>query len=359
MSNIDNDKRAQVKQLQGDIMQGSSAQPAEVGAQGSTTAGNTKVAATQPAQSPVSLPPQPAPASLHNENEEALRNRAGAAWDEALAALKERKARYRDETDGERDARIQRERRNADWAAVADALRSMSNLYFATQGAPATKPVKTLSERDMELRERARKQLDDNRDEYLNAVLRQAKIAQDNYDNAVASRRKQANDEMSREYNNARVNYYNQLGKGKVAADAFRAEQIDNQRDYNRARLEEQVRHNKASERIAQERVNKKGATSSGKGSKYSLRIPDGRIFTYPNAAMYNKAVNFYYPGDNKRVTTDSMTGKQTTTVTDDVAKRAAEGERNTMQRHTAERQKPQKQTSSKNRYTHTKALGL
>lgn len=289
---------------------------------------------------------------------DALRGKAYAAWDDALAALKERKAQYREENDGERDARIQRERRNADWAAVADALRSMSNLYFATQGAPATKPVKTLSERDMELRERAHKQLNDNRDEYLNAVLRQAKIAQDNYDNAVASRRKQAADEQSLQYNNARINYYNQLADRKEAADALRAKQIDNQNAYNRARLAEQERHNKASERTAQERVSKIGA-SQGNKTKYSLRIPDGRVFNYPNAAMYAKAVNFYYPGDNKRVTIDSMTGKQTTTVTDDVAKRAAAGERSTMQRHAAERQKPQKQPAAKNKYTHTKALGL
>lgn len=348
MSNINNEKRAQVKQLQGDVVQGTPAQSAEVGAQGSATAENKKVPETQPAPSPASSRPE----------EEALRNRAGAAWDEALAALKERKAQYREENDGERDARIQRERRNADWAAVADALRSMSNLYFATQGAPATKPVKTLSERDMELRERAHKQLNDNRDEYLNAVLRQAKIAQDNYDNAVASRRKQAADEQSLQYNNARINYYNQLADSKDAADALRAEQIDNQNAYNRERLEEQQRHNKASERTAQERVSKIGASQDNK-TKYSLRIPDGRVFNYPNAAMYAKAVNFYYPGDNKRVTIDSMTGKQTTTVTDDVAKRAAAGERSTMQRHAAERQKPQKQPAAKNKYTHTKALGL
>lgn len=180
-------------------------------------------------------------------------------------------------TPAEREARQQRMERNRQqmqmWGGLFNGLRQLGNLYYTARGA---RPQRMEAPSDFINQEADRRQrLQDDMDAYRQRYAMQLYTLQ----------RQQAGEARRAKLAEAQATWYDtrgEMARQKAELEAIRAE---NKRLKDQADLEEKTRHNKESEQISRNRVNKTGnagsssnrrKTGKGTSAKRGSLLPGG-----------------------------------------------------------------------------------
>lgn len=215
----------------------------------------------------------------------------------------ERVRREYTESPEQQAAREQREKRNRRIAAISDGLVALSNVAGAMAGATPIKQTTTMSDAHREAVERAAKRRRENATRYETArrylsglQQQQDKLNADRYQKEAKARQ----------------------DAGKQADDlTYQATRLAMDRD----RAAEQARHNRTVEDTARMRAVKSGnSRTSGSGkNRYTLTI-EGKTYTYPSAADYNRAVYNYAQQYGVKTQEDRGNGIDSYRKTEDIA---------------------------------------
>lgn len=210
-------------------------------------------------------------------------------------------------------AREKRERTNRRIAAISDGLVALSNVAGAMAGATPIKPA-SLSEAHREAVERAAKRRRDNAARFETAQryysglqYKQDKDNADRYNDEVKARLDAGKQADTLQGTAARLR--------QTKANADRADERARQRQ------QEQERHNRESEATARIRAAKTGSSRSGGSGKdrYTLTI-NGKTYTYPSAADYNRAVYSFASDYGVDLREDDGSGLDKYRKTEDIA---------------------------------------
>lgn len=219
------------------------------------------------------------------------------------------------ESPEQKAAREKRERTNRRIAAISDGLVALSNVAGAMAGATPIKPT-SLSETHRTAVERAAKRRRENAARFETAQryysgmqYKQDKDNADRYNEEVKARQNAGKHADTLQGTAAR------LRQAKDNADKAdeRAKKSQQERE----------RHNRASEATARTRAAKTGG-SRGKGGgsgqdRYTLTI-NGKTYTYPSAADYNRAVYSFAKDYGVDLREDDGSGLDKYRRTEDIA---------------------------------------
>ena len=172
-----------------------------------TNVGQSAPVVQQPAQQPVAQPPQPqqvkksdytfysmtgTPDNAVNAND--IERLTGYQLEktpqqqeaekkrqldyEAMQRLMDEEIKRREpENEKEREQREKREKRRLLWASIGDGISALANLHFTTQDAPHAYNDKDMLQRHQALLDRMQKERKENRDKYLEYVLKRAQLS--------------------------------------------------------------------------------------------------------------------------------------------------------------------------------------
>lgn len=226
----------------------------------------------------------------------------------------ERVRREYTETPEQKAARERRESTNRRIAALTDGIVALSNVAGAMGGATPIKPASSLSSAHRAAVERAAKHRRENarlydtaRRYYSGLQYKQDKDNADRY-----------NDEVK-----ARLDAGKQADTLQGTAARLRQTKANADRDYNfqKEKFEEQKEHNRKTLALQAER----NAISRGKGNggsgkdRYTLTI-NGKTYTYPSAADYNRAVYSFASDYGVDLREDDGSGLDKYRKTEDIA---------------------------------------
>lgn len=226
-----------------------------------------------------------------------------------IEALDEEAKYLRHETPEQAKARQRRERREKVFSAIGDGISALSNLYFATKGAPNMyDPTANMSETTRKRWERINKEREVDNDKYLNLQLQKYKML----DEAINDKRTADYKRQQLAYNvnkmlneakmaEARARAYEQQGNNYAAqAELNKARTL--REDANKKFFEEKTKwvgetqqsiidKNKASENASNARAKKinNGGSSSSHGNGGDKYVLNGK--SYPSDSAYKKAV--------------------------------------------------------------------
>ena len=218
------------------------------------------------------------------------------------------------ESPEQKAAREKRERTNRRIAAISDGLVALSNVAGAMAGATPIKPSTSLSEAHRIAVERAAKRRRENaaryeaaRKYYAGMQSQQDKLNADRYNAEVK----------------ARLDAGKQADTLQGTAARLRQTKANADRDYNfqKEKFEEQKEHNRKTLALQAER----NAISRGKGNggsgkdRYTLTI-NGKTYTYPSAADYNRAVYSFASDYGVDLREDDGSGLDKYRKTEDIA---------------------------------------
>lgn len=217
------------------------------------------------------------------------------------------------ESPEQKAAREKRERTNRRIAAISDGLVALSNVAGAMGGATPIKPT-SLSEAHRAAVERAAKRRRENAARFETAQryysglqYKQDKDNADRYNDAVKARLDAGKHADTLQGTAAR------LRQTKANADRdydFQKEKFEEQKEHNRKTLALQAERNAISRG--------KGNGGSGK-DRYTLTI-NGKTYTYPSAADYNRAVYSFASDYGVDLREDDGSGLDKYRKTEDIA---------------------------------------
>ena len=217
------------------------------------------------------------------------------------------------ESPEQKAAREKRERTNRRIAAISDGLVALSNVAGAMGGATPIKPT-PLSEAHREAVERAAKRRRENAARY--------ETAQKYYAGMQSQQ-----DKLNADRYNAEVKARQDAGKRadtlQGTAARLRQSRQNSNRSYDlqKEKFEEQKEHNRKTLALQAER----NAISRGKGNggsgkdRYTLTI-NGKTYTYPSAADYNRAVYSFASDYGVDLREDDGSGLDKYRKTEDIA---------------------------------------